>query len=355
MSATLSAATDGSHGSLEFNGQEVVQFDERGIISGGNQKYRNDIINGQFRVAQTGTSFASPVSGSYDLDGWQTYNPSAALYTVSQVAGSSAGKFARQVTITTANASVAAANYVFDTTKIRGYEIVKYIGNTFVVAFRAKVPVAGIHCVALRNGWVDRSYIHEIDFPSANVWQDCSFIVSGGLPTSGTWNYTDGIGLFISFARMCGSNFQTTADTWNTGNFLATANQVNDCGTIGNIWAIENVTMNLGEIPFVDDASYDDDLRVCQQYRRPMTISGTLLSSTDTVVGAALQPPMNNTPTFVYTSGSLIVDMIGYPTAVAIADTLLTSANYIRVRFTHTAMGSVGLRTNAQGLLTALL
>ena len=228
--------------------------------------FGNDIINGQFRVAQIGTSFVSPASGTYDLDGWVNENGSAAVFTVAQFTGSSAERFARYVTITTADASVAAWDFVLDDTRIEGYNIVKYVGNTFTISFRAKVPVVGIHCVALRSSNSIISYVHEINFPTANVWQDCSFTVVGGLPTAGTWNYANGVGLFIGFIHMCGSAYHTTADSWNTGNFLATANQVNDCDTVNNVWALENVTMNLGTVAAVSEISYEQELARCQRY-----------------------------------------------------------------------------------------
>lgn len=236
--------------------------------------HTNDIINGRHQVAQAGTSFPAPATGAYDLDGWLNRNGSAAIFTVAQATGSSAERKSRQVTITTADASVAAGDYVTDETIIEGYNIVKYVGTTFTIGFRAKVPVTGIHCIALRNSGVNRSYVHEINFPTANVWQDCSFTVTGGLPTAGTWDYTNGQGLLIDFAHMCGSTFQTTADAWNTGNFLGTANQVNDCATNSNVWALENVTINLGTVATVSEISYEDELRRDQRYLPAISATG---------------------------------------------------------------------------------
>ena len=231
----------------------------------------NDIINGDFKIAQIGTSFAAPVSAAYDLDGWLNVNTSTAVFTVAQVAGSTAGRLARQVTITTADAAVAAGDLVTDETRIEGSNIEKYVGQTFTVAFRARVPVAGIHCVAVRNG-TDRSYVVEINFPTANVFQNCSFTVVGGLPTAGTWNYTNGTGLDITFAHMVGTTFQTTPNAWQVGNFVATANQVNDCATVSNLWAMEKVTMNLGTVAAVSEISVEAELIRCQRYCRPLPI-----------------------------------------------------------------------------------
>jgi hypothetical protein len=225
----------------------------------------NDILNGNFQIAQRGTSFAAPVSGAYDLDGWLNGNASAAVFTIAQAAGSVTGRRCRQVTVTTADTSIAAGDVVTDQQYLVGYDIAKYVGRDFTVSFRAKFPVTGIHCIALRSGGSDRSYVHEITVSAANTWAEYSFIVTGGLPTAGTWNYTNGIGLRLSVSHACGSTFQTTADAWNTGNFLATANQVNDLATVGNVWALEEVKLNLGTVPTQHQISEAEMLVRCQQ------------------------------------------------------------------------------------------
>ncbi|MFA6904287.1 MAG: hypothetical protein WC236_14530 [Gallionellaceae bacterium] len=229
----------------------------------------NDILNGNFQIAQRGTSFAAPATGAYDLDGWVNNNVSAAVFTVAQVAGSVAGRMCRQVTITTADAAIAAGEFVMDSHRMVGYDIAKYVGNTFTVSFRAKFPVTGIHCVSLRNigtaGASDRSYIHEINVASADTWAEYSFVVTGGLPTDGTWNYTTGRGLYLGIAHACGSTYQTTPDAWNTGYFFGTANQVNDLATVGNVWALEEVKLNLGTVPTQHQISEAEMLVRCQQ------------------------------------------------------------------------------------------
>jgi len=303
----------GSQLDFVLGGIVVATVDETGIkkgvsvapsLNGVPLFHHNEIVNGDFRIAQIGTSFAAPVDGAYDLDGWNNGKSSAAVFTVAQVAGSTAGRLARQVTITTADTVVAAGDLVLDITKIEGSNIEKYVGNTFTVAFRAKVPVAGIHCVALRNSAANRSYVKEINFPTANTWQDCSFTVAGGLPTAGTWNYTNGIGLEIDFSHMCGTTYQTTPDAWNTGNFLGTANQVNDCATVGNVWALEKVTMNLGTVAAVSEISYEQELSRCHRYARPLPnrfVAQALSASA--AAGTTYGQPMRATPILSTTAG----------------------------------------------------
>lgn len=250
----------------------------------------NDIVNGDFRIAQAGTSFPAPVAGTYDLDGWLNSNTSTAVFTVAQVAGSTTGRLARRVTITTAKAVVAAGDSIADQTRIEGYNIEKYVGQTFTVSFKKSFPVAGIHCVALRNSGFDRSYVAEINVPVANVVQNCSFTVVGGLPTAGTWNYSNGIGLIIDFSHMAGTTWQTTPNAWNTGNFIATANQVNDCATVGNAWAMEKVTLNLGTVAAVSEISVEQELVRCLRYFELQVLS---------IAGVATANGLQSTHAFV--------------------------------------------------------
>jgi hypothetical protein len=64
-----------------------------------------------------------------------------------------------------------------------------------------------------------------------------------------------------------GANFQTTANSWQTGNFLATSNQVNCLDTIGNIFAVTGVQLEIGSVatPF-EHRMIDAELASCQRY-----------------------------------------------------------------------------------------
>jgi hypothetical protein len=314
------------------------------VINGAVPYHVSDIINGQFRIAQAGISFAAPANLAYDLDGWQWSNSfTTAVATVAQVAGSTAGKFARQVTITTAaSATVGVNDLVRDITKIEGYNIVKYVGNTFIVGFRAKVPVAGIHCVVLISGGTDNSYVHEINFPAANVMQDCSFIVVGGLPTAGNWNYTNGVGLILGFLHVAGTTRQTaTVDAWTGGLYFATANQVNDCVTIGNVWALEDFRMNPGTVLIDYEISYDDDLRHCQRYY-PILTPGTNgpigVAATPTIIAGKLILPLpvptRVAPTGITLSGT--APQVGYGVYTSLT---FTAASLLALRLSLAGTG----------------
>lgn len=231
---------------------------------------RNKIINGKMDIAQRGTNFAGLVGGpAYTLDRFAYYSVGG-LVTISQQADApSSNEFQNslRVAVTTADTSIATTDVTVIEQKIEGYNVRDLIGRTFTLSFWVRSSKTGIHCVAFRNSGLNRSYIAEYSVSAANTWEYKIITVSGGLITAGTWNWTNGIGLYIDWSLAAGSSFQSTAGAWQTGSFLATANQVNCLDTIGNIFALTGVQLEAGPVatPF-EHRPYGAELALCQRY-----------------------------------------------------------------------------------------
>jgi hypothetical protein len=231
--------------------------------------FRNRIINGDMRIAQRGTSFAAIASGSYGLDRWQWGQTGAMVCTISQSTDvpNNAFQNSYKVDVTTADASIAAGEFTFIRHRIEGYNVRDLIGQSFTISFWVKSPKTGIHCVMFSNLGADRSYVLEYAVSSANTWEHKSLTVNGGLITAGTWDWTNGSGLNVHFVLACGSTFQTTADAWQTGNFVATANQVNVMDNAANDFFLTGVQLEPGPIatPF-EQRPFGSELALCQRY-----------------------------------------------------------------------------------------
>jgi hypothetical protein len=325
-------------GTKTFSSAPVVPGLNGGQLAG----MRNKIINGKMEIAQRGTSFAAAVTGAYTVDRW-SYNGVAgtSVSTVSQQADAPADtefQNSLRVAVTTADTSIAAGEGIWLTQPIEGFNVRDLIGRTFTLSFRVRSSKTGVHCVALRNSGTDRSYVAEYTVSAANTWETKTITVPGGLLTAGTWNWTNGVGVFLTFALAAGSTVQTTAGAWQTGNFLATSSQVNCLDTIGNIFAITGVQLEVGAVvtPF-EHRPYGAELALCQRYAHVVANSSVMTNwgtaANTTTVLANLQHPvvMRGAPTFTQIgSGVNVSDGNVASVLSAVASTALT-ANIARM------------------------
>jgi hypothetical protein len=213
---------------------------------------KNKIINGAMDIAQRGTSFAAIASG-YSLDRWGYVNSSAAVHTVSQdsdtpTLAESGCKFnySLKADVTTADASIAATDVCILTQKIEGYNIRDLMGKSITLSFWVKGAKTGIHCVSFRSSGADLSYIAEYTINSANTWEKKTVTLTMSNGSSGTWGYTNGIGVYVDFALNAGANYQTAAGSWTAGNYLASANQVNETDNTANNFWLTGIQLELG-------------------------------------------------------------------------------------------------------------
>jgi hypothetical protein len=156
--------------------------------------------------------------------------------------------FSLGLTVTTADAAIAAGDFYAIAHRIEGYNWAPVAQQALTLSFLVKSPLTGIHCVALRNNAAatpDRCYVAEYNIAVANTWQKVVINVPAS-PSAGTWNYTDQVGIELAFVLACGATRQTTANAWNTGNFMATASQVNVMATAANQFNIVGVQIDKG-------------------------------------------------------------------------------------------------------------
>ena len=231
--------------------------------------FRNRIINGDFDIAQRGTSFAAIANGTYSLDRWAWGQAGAMVCTVTQSTDVPNNTFqsSYKVDVTTVDSSIAAGDFATVIQAIEGYNVRDLIGTTFTLSFWVKSPNTGAHSVGFRNGTVNRSHIKEYTITTANTWEYKTLTVNGGLITAGSWDWTNGSGLNVVFTLACGTTYQNTADAWHTGNFFATANQVNVMDNTANDFFLTGVQIEPGPVatPF-ERRPIGTELALCQRY-----------------------------------------------------------------------------------------
>ena len=237
---------------------------------------RNKIINGAMEVAQRGTSFTvnTGFGANYTLDRYSRIAVTSAVVTVTQSFDGPASEptlpYSLRCTVATADPTVTASELWTLLQKIEGYSARDLIGKTFTLSFWARSAKVGTHCVAFYNNdypSADRYYVAEYNISVANTWEYKEITVIGGLITAGTWDWTNGSGLTVGWTLYCGTTRQGVAGSWQSGWALATSSQVNVLDTIGNIFAITGVQLEVGNTPTpFEHRPFGVELDMCQRY-----------------------------------------------------------------------------------------
>lgn len=302
--------------------------------------FKNRIIGGDFTTNpwQRGTSFAGVSNTSiYAADRWVCAIATAATSAVVTITkgvdsptASQAGSFSQHClaqAVTTAKASLVAGDYSILLQIIEGINAASFgfgqAGTRNVtLSFWVKGAKTGIHCVSLRNGAGSRSYVAEYTISAINTWE--YKVITIPVDVTGAWVYDTGPGPIVSFCLASGTTYQSTAGSWQTGNFLATANQVNELDTIGNNFKIALVQLEAGSVATSFDVrSVGTELVLCYRYYYQ-------------ILGQSL-------PAIVTTSGLAV--LIKYPVIMRVSPTL--NSNIIDANFSATG-GATGVQWGVQ-------
>ena len=310
-----------------LNPSEGVRIPE--FVPNGQFSHRNKIINGKMEIAQRGTSFAAIANNAYSVDRFAHETNTTAVITASQASDTPSDntlQFSLRYTVTTADTSIAAGDLTSIRHFIEGYNARDLIGRTFTLSFWVRSSKTGTHCVFFHNNGNDRSYVAEYTISAANTWEFKTVTISGGLPTAGTWNWTNGRGVAVGWTLAAGSNTATTAGAWQTGAFRNTSNQVNCLDTIGNIFAITGVQLEVGSVatPF-EHRPYGAEVALCQRYYETdfsgtptCLFSGRVVSGQTYRAQVRFKVSKRSLPTVTLTH----VEQVGFPTTAGAVESV---------------------------------
>src|SRR5260221_1400532 len=246
-----------------------------GLGAGINFFRKNIIIGGDFDINpfQRGTNCAGAGDGLYVADRWQYRKSGTVIEDIGTVVDgptiAQAGRLyvkSLRMNVTTADVAIAAGDFDYLGQVIEGYYWKLLAQVPITLSFWHKHTKIGIYCVAFRNSGLDRSYVAEYSQLVADTWEPATIVIPAS-PVAGAWDYTNGAGLIVSFARSVGATFQTPANIWTAGNFLGSANQVNSTDAIGNKFIINGIQLEKGSItsPF-EQKTIHEELSACQRY-----------------------------------------------------------------------------------------
>lgn len=239
----INTGTVGAAPTVDLGIANKLYVDERNL---------NPIINGSMEVWQRGTTFAA--ASGYTADRWSLLSSMASVVTINRSTNvpsvAQAGvlfNYSYEVDVTTADASLAAADRTYINQRIEGFNWRTFAQRDLVISFWVSSTVTGTYAVAIRNSGADRSYIGTYSIDAADTWEYKSVLISAS-PSAGTWDYTTGIGANVAFALAMGANYHTTAGAWQTGDFFSTATQANAMSSTSNFFRLTGVKLELGSV-----------------------------------------------------------------------------------------------------------
>lgn len=262
-----------------YTDQSTIGYDIASVLASltssilNNTISRNAIINGDFNIWQRGTSFAAIATNIYSADRWVYNKSGVAVHTVSRSTDiptvAQAGRlynYSILIDCTTVDSSIAASDYVVIEQRLEGYNWLPLAQRTITLSFWVKATKTGTYCVSLKNSGQDRSYIAEYTVSTTATWEYKTVFITAS-PPAGTWDYATGIGVYVTFVLSCGSTFQITPNSWQTGNYLSTSNQVNATDNTSNDFRLCGVQLEPGgSATIFEQISIHQELSICQRY-----------------------------------------------------------------------------------------
>lgn len=244
------------------------------VEDGATASIPNLIINGAMQVAQRGTSETGvTTSGYYAVDRWKFEINAAGTWTVEQ--GSGLGEHANslKVTCTTADASLAAGDYVILSTALEGQDLQHLRKGTvdaksLSLGFLVKSDETKTFVCELYDYDNGRHVCGSMTISSSGVEQEVSFTFAGDVTGAFDNDVNNSFQLNIWLAA--GSTFTsgTLATSWTT---VVQANRAAGCGNLAdatnNYFEITGVQLVPGEtLPPFRHEPYGDVLQKCLRY-----------------------------------------------------------------------------------------
>lgn len=257
----------------------------------------NILISGDFGTNpwQAGVTFAAAANATYTADGFQWTQTGSGVVTVKQsttvptvLQAGVLSKDSMEVDVTTASASPGVSDYYAHRYAMEGYDFVKIAQRPLTISFWIYTTITGTYSVSLSNSGSDQTYVASYTVSGSNTWQKITLNIPAS-PSSGTWNYTNGVGLDIRFYLAAGSSKTTTPGSWSnlSTNAIAATGQVNNMSSISNVFIIDLIKIESGNIAtgWLEE-NQQTILDKCKRYYEKSYAQGNYAGD-NTVIGAS--------------------------------------------------------------------
>ena len=247
---------------------------------------RNMIHNGGMQVAQRSSNVTGVTSTNYyTIDRWQNVQSNDGTVTLSQVMDAPANtglQLSYKVDVTTADASIAAAQYQHIQHKIEAVNLQHLMygtanAETITLSFYVKSSKTGIYGLCCsKNDATRYDYVAEYTINAANTWErkTITIVPDSNIKASGGAIANDnGIGFRIKWILAAGTDRHGTANTWNTANPKdTTSNQVNFLDNTANEFFLTGCQLEIGtEATEFEIVPFNEELTRCKRYYQQYT------------------------------------------------------------------------------------
>lgn len=278
----------------------------------------NLLVNPNWQIDQlnVGALVTINASGINGPDGWSGNATGAGVFKIRTLADpDNAALSCLEITCTTADAAIAAADNYFIYHKIEGYDASSLMlgtasAQTFILQFKFKSNIAGVYGVAFQNSAGNRRYIGTITVADA-AEHEYSISLTGD--TAGTWLYTNGAGLVLILTLAAGTNFQAAAGAWGAGAEQTTAAQANFMSNVANIAYLKRIQLLPGSlVQAYRAADFQKELAKAQRYFQAgrVVYHGDVTNTGGYGLVIPLSPTMRAAPTITWSgvTGSSVFD-----------------------------------------------
>lgn len=254
--------------SLQATGADIsnVSSQNGGQLAG----FRNRIINGAMQIDDRSQGTAVTPTGSvYTIDRWLFGTTQSSKITLQQVFDAPPGFYVSLKALVAAQFTSAATDtfhsvQVIEQVNVVDLEFGLASAKPITLSFWVKASTAGTYSGSIRNSPATRSYCFS--FSVSTSWAKVSISIPGD--TTGTWSIPSITGTAVTFNLGSGSNYLTTANSWQTGNFLGVTGTSNFVGQAnGSTFNFTGVQLEVGTVasPY-EMRTAGVEFLLCQRY-----------------------------------------------------------------------------------------
>jgi hypothetical protein len=251
---------------------ELAQIASTGV----SEAFKNRIINGAMVMDQrnAGSAYTGVSNNQYTLDRWVASVSQSSRMNVQQNAGSVTPPAGFNnylgITVGTAVTSLSATDYFQMMQRIEGFNVADLQwgtsnAQTITLSFWVRSNLTGTFGGAIENLDQTRNYVFSYTISAANTWEQKTVTVPGD--TTGTWNKTNGIGLWLNFGLGTGTTYSGTAGSWTSSLVVNVTGNTNLMASTSNSWYVTGVQIEIGSTATsFDYRPYGTELALCQRY-----------------------------------------------------------------------------------------